>query len=296
DLSAAYIEIINDWGTFTAGRRGSFFDFWGAHGYGTRIQIDESTVDTNLFGWTFAAGNGFSFTIAAEDPASSASKPRRRTTIPGGSDDDYEGQEAPDGVANIRVDQSWGSAQIMGAVRHVHDYSGPVVNPVPPPILFGDATSDDGIGFAVGAGLTLRLPGGWRFDSQGGYAEGAVAYVTDDPGALGDLDGDFPDDLNKAWSVRAGIIGPFINPNLSVWLDGSFTHVEEDGGGTPDADEYDQWAFKIGARWEPVPGLGMGPEFAYQSLDMDDVANPGTVEEQPSFDVWGLMWRIQRNF
>ena len=286
DLAAAFIQISNDWGTYTAGHTGSFFDFWGSHGYGTRLNIDDNTTEQTLFGWTFAGGNGFSFTIAAEDPASSGRK------LAG--DDDYEGQEAPDGVANIRVDQGWGSAQIMGAVRHVHDYSGPP---------FVDATSDDGIGFAVGAGLSIGIPGGWSIDAQGGFSQGAIAYITTDPGGLGDLDGDPADDLNEAWAVRAGITGPLFNPNLKVWLDGSFVHVEEDDG----ADEYDEWAVVAGAAWSPVPGLAMGPEFAYKSLDMDDSVADGDGGpplvcavlggcEAQDYDVWGVMWRIQRSF
>jgi hypothetical protein len=258
NLAAAFIQISNNWGTYTAGRTGSFFDFWGSHGYGTRLNIDDSTTDTNLFAWTFAGGNGFSFTVAAEDPASNG---RRRN-----GDDDYEGQEAPDGVANIRVDQGWGSAQIMGAVRHINDVNG------------------DGLGFAVGAGVGIGIPGGWRIDAQGGYSEGAVAYITTDPGAIGDFNGNDGDDTNEAWSVRAGITGPLFNPNLEVWLDGSYTEAEEDDNG----DDYEFWAVKAGARWSPVAGLGIGPEFAYLDFDGDDAGE--------DFDVWGVMWRIQRSF
>ena len=112
-LADAFIQISNDWGTYTAGKFGSFYDFFGAHLYGTRIGLEDGTTDPNLFAWTFAGGNGFSFSISAEDPRSTG----RRND--GG--DDYEGQEAPDGVANIRVDQGWGSAQIMAAVRQIHD-------------------------------------------------------------------------------------------------------------------------------------------------------------------------------
>ena len=95
----------------------------------------------------------------------------RRRKIPNSTgrrhdgDDDYEGQEAPDGVANIRVDQGWGSAQIMGAVRHIHD----------------DRT-DDGLGFAVGAGLEHRHPG--RLDARMPRAATPrrVAYISSDSG------------------------------------------------------------------------------------------------------------------
>jgi hypothetical protein len=272
-LAAAFIQVSNDWGTYTAGHAGSFFDFWGSHGWGTRINIDDPTGEQTLFAWTFAGGNGFSFTISAEDPQSGG----RRTN----GDDDYEGQEAPDGVANIRVDQGWGSAQVMGVVRHVHDYNG--------------AASDDAIAWAVGAGLSLGIPGGWTFDSQAGYSEGAVAYVTSESrgntAGLGDLDFGPADNLNEAWSVRAGITGPIVS-NVTVWLDGSFTHAEEGGGGATD-DELDVGTVKAGAAWEPVPGLVMGPEVAFQSFDITD---RGAADETPDYDVWGAMWRVQRSF
>ncbi len=285
NLAAAFVEISKDWGTFTAGKRGSFFDFWGPHGYGTRINVDDSTADVALFAVTFAGPSGFSFTLSAENPDSTKTKSRRRD-----GDDDYEGLQAPDGVANIRVDQGWGSAQIMAAVRQIHDGTDIVPpGPVPgPPIV---VPGSDGLGFAVGGGLSIGVPGGWKLEGQGGYSEGMLAYVTDDPGSIGDFSGLTGDDTNRAWEVRAGIIGPLLSPKVTGWVDGSFVSVKAD-----DNDHYTEWAFKVGARWEPVPGLGMGPEFAYQKMDMHDVGNPGLVEEAPDFEVWGLMWRVQRNF
>ena len=68
-LASAYIQISNDWGTYTAGHTGSNFDFFSGYGYGTRISLDDNTGEATQFAWTFAGGNGFSFTIAAEDPA-----------------------------------------------------------------------------------------------------------------------------------------------------------------------------------------------------------------------------------
>jgi hypothetical protein len=266
-LASAFIQVSNDWGTYTAGKFGSFFDFWGDHSFGsTRIGIEPGTTDANLFAWTFAGGNGFSFSVSAEDPDSVG---RRRD-----GDDDYEGMEAPDGVANIRVDQGWGSAQVMGAVRHINDVNG------------------DGIGFAVGAGLGLNIPGGWRFDAQGGYADGAVAYISNDPGGIGDFEGPTGDDTNQSWSVRAGITGPLFNPNLTVWADGAFVHAEEDGGGAG-TDSYDFWGVIAGAKYALAPGLVFGPEFAYNQLDATDVIID---DETDDYEIWGVMWRIQRSF
>jgi hypothetical protein len=78
--------------------------------------------------YTAQFGNGFSATIAAEAP--------RKTQIAivgdfltpgfvaggtgfgaGGAQAGYGGFQAPDIVANLRVDQAWGSAQLSGALH-----------------------------------------------------------------------------------------------------------------------------------------------------------------------------------
>lgn len=256
-LDAAYIQISNDWGTYTAGHTGSFFDFFGGYGYQTRIGDEDGTGNATLFAWTFAGGNGFSFTISAEDPATVG----RRLN----GDDDYEGQEAPDGVANIRVDQGWGSAQLMGAVRHINDVNG------------------DDLGFAVGGGLSLNLPGGWVLSGQGAYADGAVGYVSSDFGAIGDFNGPTGSQTNEAWGGVGGIRGPLFS-SLTGWVTGSYFHSEESDNG----DQYDFWSIVAGAAWEPVEGLTFGPEFAYNNFDGDDAGE--------DFDIWGVMWRVQRDF
>jgi len=274
DLADAFITVSNDWGTYTAGKRGSFFDYWGGDEYGTRIGLEEGTTDPNLFAWTFAGGNGFSFTISAEDPDSVG---RRRN-----GDGRYEGMNFPDGVANIRVDQGWGGAQVMAMVGDVHDE-----DPFPP----GD---EHALRFAVGAGLKIGLPGGWTFNSQGGYAQGALAYISNDPGGLGDLDNGDANDQNTSWAARAGISGAIFQ-NVTVWAGGAFTHAEEDGA---NGSEYDWWGFYVGGAWEPAPGLKMGPEFAWNSYDFSDPNgfSPGAPRIDDDYDVWGLMWRVQRNF
>lgn len=259
NLASAFIQISNDWGTYTAGRTGSFFDFWGGESWGTRIGLEAGTEDTTLFAWTFAGGNGFSFTLAAEDPLSNG-------RIHNG-DDDYGGREFPDGVANIRVDQGWGSAQIMGAVRH-----------------FNDDGDDSDIGWAVGAGLSIGIPGGWALNAQGGYTEGMLAYISSDPSGMGDFgDGE----ANESWAVRAGISGP-ITSNINAWLEGQYVDAEEGDGST----DYQFWSVVAGAAWSPVPGLYMGPEFAYNSNDEGE----SDADITDDYDVFGIMWRVQRSF
>ncbi len=174
-------------------------------------------------------------------------RPGLRRSSPNG-DDDYEGQEFPDGVANIRVDQGWGSAQIMGAVRHINDDNG------------------DGIGWAVGGGLKLGIPGGWEVAAMGGYSEGAIGYITGDPGGLRRLRRPDGRPEEQAWAVKAGIKGPIFN-NVNVWAR-RLLHSRGRG----------RWCVTtlrllgLRRRRGVEPGLRspMGPEFDYSSLDMTD--------------------------
>ncbi len=267
DLEEAFIQISNDWGTVTAGHTASNFDFFGTNTFSTRIGVDDPTTEQTQTAWTFAFGNGFSATIAVEDPASSG----RRLNGENG----YDGQEFPDGVANIRIDQGWGSAQIMGAVHSVHD--------------FQDGDPDETqIGFAVGGGLSLTIPAPMElaFNAQVSYAEGAIGYVTEDPGGIGDINDD-DDSLNTAWGIRAGVtVG--LTPTLSTNIDGSFTSVEEDDG----FNDYDFWAVVANLVWNPVSGLTMGPEVAYNNFQCDG----SECDDDEEDDVFGVMWRIQRDF
>jgi len=272
DLVSAFIQISNDMGTFTAGHTSSFFDFWGSNGFGSRVGIDDNTTEQTLFAYTFGGGNGFSATLSIEDPASSG----RRYEASG---DTYEGQEWPDLIGNIRVDQGWGSAQLMGMVGHIHDKDGLEIDE--------GEDDDDLIRWAVGAGASVNF-GMFGIDAQAGYADGALGYITNDPGGAGDfstdpLDGD--NDTNTAWNVRAGLRAEF-SPTLSAYLDGSYTDVD----GENVAPDYDFWAATATLVWEPVDGLIMGPEIAYQSeIDVDDV-------EGGEYDLWSVMFRIQRDF
>ncbi len=258
ELPGAFIEVSNDHGVFTAGMTGSFFDFYGSDDYGTRIDVDDSSTEQMLFAYTVTGPSGLMGTLSVEDPDSSG---RRFDGA-----DDYEGQELPDLVGNVRLEQEWGSAQVMGVVRHIHDVDG------------------DGIGWAAGAGVSVALPvAGLGFSTQVSYADGAIAYITNDPGGVGDFSGPDGDDTNQAWMARAGLTAPF-GETVGAWLNGSFTHAEDDASD----DDYDFWAFVLGAAWTPNERLSMGPEVGYNNLDGDDAGEDG--------DIWGVMWRVESSF
>ena len=90
----------------------------------------------------------------------------------------YGGFQMPDIVANIRVDQAWGSAQIMGALHQVNA------------TYYGGATGvasghpDHELGFAIGAGIRLNAPmigQGDFFQAQINYTHGALRYIFQTP-------------------------------------------------------------------------------------------------------------------
>jgi opacity protein-like surface antigen len=261
DLDQAFIQIARDIGTFTAGHVDSFFDApFSSNTFGTRIGIDDPTGSQTLFGYTFAGGNGFSASISLEDPAT---KPGRFN-----GDDDYEGQEMPDLVANVRLDQGWGSAFLAGAARHIHDIN------------------DDGFGWAVNASVVATF-GMFGFGVTGGYADGALNYITNDPGGVGDFSQTDGDNTNSAWAIRGGVAANF-SPTLVAQVDASYTSVNDDNAAPGD---YNFWAIVADLVWKPVDGLIMGPEVAYSNFDWDTA--PLTAHPDSA---WGVMWRIQRDF
>jgi len=271
DLVAAFIQISNDWGTITAGHSGSFFNDWGSNTFGTRIGIDDPTTEQTLFGYTFAGGGGFSASISLEDYSSAG---RRRDY--GGVFGQYAGQEWPDLVGNAGFSGGWGSFTVMGALHHIH------VKDVPP----NGEDDEDELGWAAGAWLNVTLPvGGLGFNITGQYADGAVGYISNfgadfEQAPNGDVD------TTTAWTVRAGLSAGFTD-RLTANLDGSYTDIDAES----DVNDLQLWAVAANVVWTPHPGLSMGPEVEYNHFEPgDDTANSSDQ------DVWGVMWRIQRDF
>lgn len=149
-IQYAFIQFAG----FTAGTANSFFDF--GVNYLTISVAANPWTWTNLFAYTANLGNGLSATISLEDKST--------TRIGNGSNFATLGtsQDSPDIVANIRLDQAWGSAQIMGAAHQTR------------------WTTGDDWGYAVGAGAEIKLPmlgAGDTIKIVGVWSEGAVAYT-----------------------------------------------------------------------------------------------------------------------
>jgi hypothetical protein len=162
---------------FTAGLSVSFFDFDPIASYSNQTnRLGSSTGGTGipLFAYTAQFGNGFSASLSAEAP-------RERTAWVFGAANGWGGTSAggwqwPDVVGNLHVDQSWGSAQVMGAIHQVRGayYAGTGAGAA------GSGSPGEEVGWAVGGGIKLNLPmlgKGDFFITQVGYTEGAIGYV-----------------------------------------------------------------------------------------------------------------------
>ena len=247
------------WAGFTFGRAQSFFDFYSnpATSYwGSFPGSDTSDGGWFVMGYTAQFGNGLSATIAAEAPRKTqvgilgSRGPLLvggTTEIPGsGAGAGYGGFQAPDIVANLRVDQAWGSAQIMGALHQVNM------------TYYGNNTSDprtghanDEIGWAIGAGVKLNTPmigQGDYLQAQVNYSQGALRYIFQTPnqnwgkvegqslgfgvltdavvgGTLGSLTGPPGDlQLTTAWNINAAY-EHFWNPKWRTSLYGGYAAV-----------------------------------------------------------------------
>ena len=169
------------WAGFTFGRAQSFFDFYSnpATSYwGSFPGSDTGDGGWFVMGYTAQFGNGLSGTIAVEAP--------RKTLIIDGTlpstvaavVNQYGGFQAPDVVANLRIDQAWGSAQIMGALHDVNAtyYSGVGASAA----SLGSGHPDDKVGWVIGGGIKLNAPfigQGDYFQAQVNYTQGALRYV-----------------------------------------------------------------------------------------------------------------------
>jgi hypothetical protein len=301
--NAGFIQLAG----FTAGATTSFFDF-DTFSYSNQTNVLGSNwggSGVDLFAYTAQFGNGLSASISAEGGGGEG----RRShiySVGGDTQAGYAGRQVPDFVGNIRIDQAWGSAQIMGAIHQVHALSYAATG-------FGPAP-DDRVGWAAGAGLKLNLPFFGSKDyaiAQFTYSEGALVYVgsglagiagagavaaylvqTGTPGtdlrsaygpvfdATYGVTGDL--DLTKAWSITGGF-EHWWAANVRTSLYGAYGKIDYSdtssarlaaasaggAGGLGFGGTSADWAlWQVGSRtvWTVVPNLDLSVDIMYQGV------------------------------
>jgi hypothetical protein len=305
----AFIQLAG----YTAGLAQSFYDFYSTPAYSNTTNVwgaDTGGNGQTVAGYTASFGNGLSATISLEDPLT------RRNVI---NVNGYEsGPGIPEVVANLRVDQPWGSAQIMGAL---HEIKSQYYGATPATGHPGDTW-----GWAIGAGLKFNLPmlaAGDSFAIEANYSEGALKYMGGGLGNFGISQGASSGvgyaadavygaagtslELTTGWSVVAGFEHKW-TPRWKTSLYGTYGEVDysttaETLLGSAPGTSHD-WAYwQAGSRtvWTPVQNLDLSVDVMYNKLNSASsnagtgiaVANPANLQDQ---DWWQAIFRVQRNF
>jgi hypothetical protein len=269
---------------FTFGKSQSYFDFFGgAFCYGCGYLGNSSqtgAAGTLLAAYTATFGNGFTATISLEDNF------MRRGSIWDASNDatnaltigampdvaraqdsynvsgipigDSAGTGIPDIVGSLRVDQTWGSAQIAGALHQLRTgYYGNNTTGAGANVAGVNAAFEaprDAYGWAAMAGVVLNLPWspGDKMWAEATYSEGSAGYVgwsggivgTTNTygrfngndvaaawaldsifGTLGSTGGPTGQQLTRYWSI-AGAIEHYWTPALRTDLFGNYTAAD----------------------------------------------------------------------
>ncbi|MFA6265185.1 MAG: porin [Pseudolabrys sp.] len=287
---AAFIQFAG----FTMGKTGSFFDFDGQP-YSNQSNVWSSNNGGNgveVWAYTAQFGNGLSASLSIENPNGH----RLGVTGLGAT---YGAQVYPDIVGNLRIDQAWGSAQVMAAYHQVTYSAGP---------------SDEG-GYALGAGVKVNLPMLGKGDyivGQFTYGNGAMDYVGSGlgnaqtsvhggttsfgPGWDSVLTTATSADLTKGWSITGGLEHNWV-PGWKTSLYGAYGKLDYSDaagvalGGAGQSADWSYW--QVGSRtvWTPVTNLDLSVEVMYNS---EQTAFTAAGVGDTSW--WSGIVRAQRNF
>jgi len=190
--TAGILRAFIQFAGFTVGHAVSYFDFFNTGDYTYLATTPYSGTTANngidLIAYTWQIGNGWSATLSAEDGIGrgkvivNASSPAQLGTPAAANTitTDRLGAWSPDITGSIRLDQAWGSFQVMAAA---HEASGAYYAGVGAPsaaALTSNGHPDQAWGWAVGGGVKLTnfLAPKDTFEVQGTYAKGATGYVT----------------------------------------------------------------------------------------------------------------------
>jgi hypothetical protein len=235
-----------------------------------------------VLAYTASFGGGFSATIAAQSPGSNGSSGggTQENGVSGnnfnglsrGTDYTYNGQSIPDFVANLKVVQGWGSAQISGVGHYV------------------DVTGFNGLqqqveGWGIDAGVSFNLPtfgAGDKFLVTGSWTQNAAWYsgLPDAmDGELGMTNGNgqqmaiadtyenpsgFSFAKPEIWSVSAEIDHHF-SPQFVGSIEGSYGQVRwTNTDFSSVVSNSNTWLVGVVAHWIPVTNLDFEFETLYQ--------------------------------
>lgn len=302
--SSAFIQFAG----FTFGLAKSNFNFDAQTTY--TQYVAHSNRITPQIAYTAQLGSGISATIAIEDATSWRNGITDGSTNGSGGSGvgvyGYAAEFMPDIVANIRVDQAWGDAQISGAVHQLKT-SGVT-----------DHTVD--YGYAVLGGIRFKLPqigAGDTFQISGAWSKGAVeyagvsnssytvanrlSYITAGKGGTIDLFDSYLDGNDQKLTTATSLMAEFRHfwtPTLRSTI--GYGYLNYDVAKEANANGFtDGTVNQVNANliWSPVKNLDIGTEVYWASLKAKNGAahtgNDGFANNG-SNDWWGGTLRVSR--
>jgi Porin subfamily len=272
-MNLAYVQ----WAGITAGKAPSYFSFYGCGtAWAMIFSPDQQAYNQPvLFAYTATFASGFSATVAAQSTGSNGSS---------GVGTNFNinttnfGSAAPDAVANFRVDQSWGSAQVSGVAHQVR------VQPT-------GADAEPSLntwGWGANAGISFKFPelGALdKFSLQASYTKNAIWYSGIPDGmwteygavngnglamSLGDTyyagmtDGVAHWATPRAWSASA-TYEHSISPELSVGPEAAYAQLNWTDSMGQLSSNAQSWVVGAAAHWYPATKLDFEFELLYQS-------------------------------
>ena len=280
-LNVAYIQ----WAGLTAGRAPSLFSYVGAgpawYAFYSPDRLGGNQPE--LLAYTARFGQGYSAALSLEEPTNA----RANGSIDGGFNNLYLGVRYPDIVAALRVDQSWGSAQVSAVAHNTH-------------VLGVSNDTTDIWGYAALGGVTINLPSlgvGDYIAAQGVYSRAALSYSGIPNTPLSVVDQGFningngtiyqlTDALNYdigRWSVPTALTGAaffnhYFTPQFSVTSEISYANVRYSGSPIEISARADSWLGGLVAHWDPVPhldfALGVIGQVTRQAMPASYLAPP----------------------
>lgn len=261
-----------------------------------------------VLAYTASFGNGVSVTFSAEEAGITGGVGGSTgNLINGGAGGAWvrRSVQLPDFVANARVAQSWGSAQVSAAVGQ-NRFANTACTTA---FAVGGVCTANQVGWAVSGGVKINLPAIARGDSfyiNGVYAEGALSYLGNvasqsyfGNGAAGN-NGNVTS--RSGWAVVAEF-NHFFTPAIRAAIIGGYTRLDSNPAANFGANVvYLREAWNIYGQlfWTPIRGFDIGVEVFYQDLTYNAFGNGALLGNRILGSVndagWGGYFRVQRSF
>ncbi|MDF2117039.1 porin [Roseiarcaceae bacterium H3SJ34-1] len=310
-IEAAYIRFAG----FTIGQAASNFTFLPPYQYHSNFAPGFPNGIRQI-AYTATFGGGFSATVALENRGELSASATANSLgftpagLVGATATAQSPQRLPAIVANLRIDQGWGSAMLSGVVlQNTANFATPAINAV----TNGLGPLVTKTGWAIGAGLRINLPMLARGDHiQGwvGYSDGALDYVgysnLNENSAVtanylgGYLRGDrsltifcvtaacAPGVESTKAFVVAGMFTHYWTPSLRSNFIGSYIRItpgqitqatDWTNGGLSKATA---WDVKTNLVWSPVRNFDIGVELSYARLTQNLTGFGGGLPTAPA--------------